>query len=135
MEEVISLMRSYAHRGLKDWGNATALDKRVVLSVLGNKIAETEWQADDTIDAVREDLNLSRCRFIPMPTINHGGMKYCFFLPIRSPGDKLSFDLLLFIDGKKWLGFRFEPADSPQSTHGYGHVQMNKSMIRKQLPM
>jgi hypothetical protein len=134
-EVSVEFQKDYARRGLKDWNNATALNKGLVSSALGNKIAASEWEADDTIEAVREDLNVSRCRFIPMPNVNHGGMKYCFFLPIRSPGDKLSFDLLLFIDGKRWLGFRFEPADSPESTHGYGHVQMNTSMVRKQMSM
>ena len=35
--------------------------------------------------------------------------------------------------GGRWLGFRFEPADSAASTHGYGHVQMNTAMVRKNI--
>src|SRR5436853_1575077 len=77
MDEVITVLKSYARRGLKDWNNATAFNKGLVSSALGNKIAASEWEADDTIEAVREDLNISRCRFIPMPNVNHGGMKYC----------------------------------------------------------
>lgn len=136
MDEIIALLKSYARRGLEDWKKAPDLTKRVVSAVLTYKrIASDEWEADDTIEAVRQDLNMNRIRFIPMPNVNHAGIKHCFFVPIRAAGDRLSFDLLLFIDGGRWLGFRFEPADSPDSTHGYGHVQMNTSMVRKNLAM
>lgn len=38
----------------------------------------------------------------------------------------MAFDLVLIVDDDQSLGFRFEPADKTEdSSHGYGHVQMN----------
>jgi hypothetical protein len=132
-KELIDLLKLYARRGLEDWDKAPGLTKAQVSGTLANKVATKEWEASDTIEAVREEPNIHRCRFIPMPNVNHGGIKQCLFLPIKANDDRIAFDLLLFIDGGRWLGFRFEPADSPASTHGYGHVQMNTSMFRKQV--
>lgn len=133
--ELLGLMKVYARKGLEDWKSAPGSTKTVVLRILANRVATSEWEANNAIEAIREEPTLGRCRFIPMPTVNHTGAKHCFFLPMKAGEGKAAFDLLLFIDGGKWLGFRFEPADAPQSTHGYGHVQLNKVMFRKQIPV
>ncbi len=132
--ELIDLLKPYARRGLEDWRNAASPLKKTVSLALANKIAD-DWGAMDTIDAIQADgaHNLKRARFIPMPTLHHGGIQRCFFLPSRASADTVAFDLLLFIQIGKWLGFRFEPADALPSTHGYGHVQMNKSMFWEQI--
>ena len=129
--ELEKLLKMYARLGLQDWKRAPAQLKSIVTAALANRVATDEWEAGDTINAARNSPNITRCRFIPMPEINHGGMKRCFFLPIKANGGGVAFDLLLLVDGKKWLGLRFEPADLGASTHGYGHVQMCTSMCRQ----
>lgn len=130
--DLVELMKLYARRGIADWNAAPALAKQKASFVLANKIADNEWEAIRTIEANVTEGGDERCMFIPMPNINHSGVQHCFFLPIRMPEQgKAAFDLFLFVDGKNCLGFRFEPADPPDSTHDYGHVQMNRSMFRK----
>lgn len=124
------LMRRYARRGIADWKAAPSASKSIASIALANRIAEHEWEAFRTIDANLKGGADQRSLFIPMPMVNHSGIQHCFFLPINQEG-KIAFDLVLTVGIEQSLGFRFEPADPPDSTHGYGHVQMNRSMFRE----
>lgn len=124
------LMKAYARRGIADWNNSQDASKRIAYFALANKIAQKEWEANRTIDSNLRGGADERCMFIPMPRVNHSGIMHSFFLPIHEAG-KMAFDLLLVVDSEQSLGFRFEPADPPEWSHGYGHVQFNRSMFRK----
>lgn len=126
------LMRLYARLGIVHWRAAPTVSKKIAYFALGNKIASNEWEAFRTIDANLKGGADERCMFIPMPSVNHAGIKHSFFLPINDNG-KTAFDLLLIVDSEQSLGFRFESADPHHWAHGYGHVQFNRSMFRKTL--
>jgi hypothetical protein len=70
-----------------------------------------------------------------MPKHLKTGIDRCFFLPIREKGAKgediTKFELFLLVGGENCLAFRFEPAHPPPTTHGYGHVQMCREMVKK----
>lgn len=132
--DLLELMKRYARQGIADWDKAPALAKQKASIALGNKVADNEWQAFNTIETNLKGVRAESCLFIPMPNVNHDSIKHCFFLPIRIPAQKrMAFDLFLFIDDDKCLGFRFEPADPPDRAHGYGHVQMNCKMCKNSL--
>jgi hypothetical protein len=128
--ELKELMKLYARRGIADWNAAPNASKQLASFALANGIAQKEWEANRTIEANLRGGADERGMFIPMPRINHSDILHCFFLPINHEG-KTAFDLLLIVGSEQCLGFRFEPADRPDRTHGYGHVQMNRSMFRK----
>lgn len=130
--DIENLMWNYARQGIAHWDKAPDAIKRRAIAVLSNRIADKEWQASNTIKNANE--NGADCQFIPMPNINHKGILFCFFLPMRSAnGQKVlfAFDLFLLVDQENCLGFRFEPADPPDQSHGYGHIQMNRTMLNK----
>lgn len=130
-------MKAYALRGREDWKRAPKWLKDRARECLGNKIAENEYEASRTIDATSKGAWDERYRFIPMPNVNHNGVAQGFFLPIREAvkggADQVSFDVFLLVDKDNCLGFRFEPADLPNSSHGYCHVQMNVVMFRESM--
>jgi len=128
--DLTQLMKVYARRGIADWDGAPTTSKRIASFALANKIAQKEWEANRTIDSNLKGGADERSLFIPMPNVNHTGILHSFFLPIKTEG-KVAFDLLLVIASQQSLGFRFEPADPPEWAHGYGHVQLNRSMFRK----
>ena len=128
--DLTKLMKLYARRGIADWNAAPDKSKRIASFALANKIAQNEPQANRTIDANLKAGGDERCLFIPMPRVNHADILHSFFLPIMQD-DKLAIDLLLIIGSQQSLGFRFEPADPPEWAHGYGHVQLNRTMFRK----
>jgi len=74
-------------------------------------------------------------KFIPMPGEQPSGIEHAFFMPIRIDDERTAFDLLLLCPREKCLGFRFEPGDSGDTTHGYGHIQMNRAMCGGDLPV
>ena len=119
------LLRLYATRGLAEWQNLVPLEeRRITRDRLGLKIVENEWEIQNTILSTTNP-NL---RFIPMPRVNHSGIKHCFFLPIGSPHENgMKFELFLVVDEENCLGFRFETADS-EGTHNYNHVQITCQM-------
>lgn len=126
LEELLTL---YAVRGIADWVKAQRSIQDRARRLLRNQIAENRWAVSNVIKASLRGSGTGPSTFIPMPKFRHKGIDQCFFLPIREPqAGKTAFDLLLFVDESNTLGFRFEPADSPESTHGYGHVQLNRSM-------
>lgn len=132
--DLTDLMKLYARRGIQDWNASRPQVRQQASAVLKNKIATNEWEAFRTINANLKGGADERCMFIPMPTVNHGGIQSCFFIPIRVPGNGgTAFDLLLLVDDENGLGFRFEPADPPTMSHSYGHVQMNRMMFRRSI--
>lgn len=133
-QDLIALLKQYARRGIQDWkserlnAEQKQAKEKARLTLNHARIIEAPEQADIFINNVVKDAKDGGCKFIPMPTINHDKIKRCFFSVRLQKEGKTAFDLLLFIDDEKWLGFRFEPADSERSSHGYGHVQMNRAM-------
>ena len=119
------LLLGYANRGLVEWQNCvSAEDRQIICGRLGLKIAENKWQIQN---AIRSPAN-SNSWFIPMPKVNHRGIKHCFFIPIGSPYEnEMKFELFLVVDEQNCLGFRFEAADSG-GTHNYSHVQITPQM-------
>lgn len=97
------------------------------------QIAEDEDDAVNTIGTFYDGTNESELSLIPMPKCGKG-IDQCFFIPVRRKTpigtEEMSFELLLLVQGKKCLAFRFEPAHSVRGRHGYGHVQMSKKMLK-----
>ena len=123
-KDLEELLRRYAKKGLAEWHKLSPNDRKATVNWLGLKIVENNWQIQNTI---RPTGNAMPC-FIPMPKVNHRGIKHCFFLPIGSPHENgMKFELFLVIDEKNCLGFRFETADS-EGTHNYSHVQITPQM-------
>jgi hypothetical protein len=130
------LMRLYARQGIADWRNAPDELRRRARDCLGSgKIADNETEAFVTLNTIYSGTNADRLRFIPMPKRPRGGIERCFFLPIweldADQKQKMAYDLFLLIARRDCLAFRFEQAHLPQTTHGYGHVQMSRLMLRK----
>jgi hypothetical protein len=132
--DVEDLMTRYARRGIANWGDAPNHVKQRAMAALSNNIATHVHEVQQTI----KTLNAAGRKFIPMPRINHDGILFCFFLPMRvvnGENVRFAFDLFLLIDDEHCLGFRFEPADPPDHSHAYGHVQMNRGMLGGNLPV
>lgn len=130
--DIRDLMHNYARQGIACWKDAPNPVKLRAIAVLANKIAENDWQASSTIDGA--NATGAGGRFIPMPNINHDGILFCFFLPMRTKNGEqvqFSYDLFLLIDDENCLGFRFEPSDPADHAHGYAHVQMNRKMLKE----
>lgn len=128
--DVEELMKRYAMHGIAHWGHNTPdhVKQRAAIALSSSNIAENDHEVQQTI----KTLNAAARKFIPMPRINHAGILSCFFLPIRTANGenvRFAFDLFLLVDNENCLGFRFEPADSPDYAHAYGHVQMNCKML------
>jgi hypothetical protein len=133
------LMLLYARRGVADWidwkKTQSELRKRAG-ECLGTKIAENDAEAAVTLNTVYNGRNKDRLRFIPMPKHRKGGIERCFFLPIRevrNGKEKWAFDLFLLVGAKNCLAFRFEQAHPAPSTHDFGHIQMSRKMLRKEI--
>lgn len=134
---VVDLMELYAKKGVDYWlGKETpqALRTRAEGRLGGpTQIANDEDDAVKTIGTFFDGTNASQLSFIPMPKCGKG-IDRCFFLPVRrktpTGTEEMSFELLLLVQGKKCLAFRFEPAHSVRGRHGYGHVQMSKKMLK-----
>lgn len=132
-----SLMELYAKKGVRHWlGKETsqALRTRAEGRLGGpTQIANDEVTAVNTIGTFYDGTNASQLSLIPMPKCGKG-IERCFFLPVRRKTpvgtEEMSFELLLLVQGKKCLAFRFEPAHSVQGRHGYGHVQMSRKMLK-----
>ena len=133
--DLFDLMEQYALRGLDDWRNNTGEDlQRRARECLGMAIADTDWEVRMLIRNACNGGAIGQQKFIPMPNHRHEGIERCFFLPIREHGDeniKMAFDLFLLVDEENCLAFRFEPADPPEQSHNYGHVQLSRRLLRR----
>jgi hypothetical protein len=133
--DLIDLMKLYARRGVEDWNTACGELRGRAAKCLGTGIAEKYDQARVTIDTVYNALNANQLSFIPMPKLSKGKIDRCFFLPVREYDgvqETVAFELFLLVARTDCLAFRFEPAHRlPSTRHGYGHVQMSRTMLRK----
>lgn len=133
--DYIELMRLYARRGIADWKAARYDLKKRAGECLGMPIAENEAEANVTLTTIFNTSNSNRLRFIPMPKHPKSGIERCFFIPLREikggGRETVGFELFLLVARRECLAFRFEPAHPPQSSHGYGHVQLCQKMIKK----
>lgn len=132
---VEELITRYAEYGIAHWySEAPDPIKQRARAALSNKIAQNSYEVGKTIKSV----NGANRMFIPMPLVNHAGIRSCFFLPIRLEGGqnaRFAFELFLLVDLENCLGFRFEPADHGGRAHAYGHVQINRRMLGGDLPV
>lgn len=135
--DYLELMKLYARRGLTDWKNTPFELRKRAEKCLGNAIADNEAQANITIQTLYNGQNIEQLRFIPMPKHPSKGIDRCFFLPIRQmrPGgaETVAFDLFLLVTRTECLAFRFEPAHPGPTLHDYGHMQLSRSMLRKNI--
>lgn len=130
-QDLRKLLKTYSLLGVAHWNDeADDETKEVARAALPNRIAEGEYEAGAIIDSKLKRGGDPRALFIPMPLVNHSGILHCFFLPMPE-AERMAFDLVLIIDADHSLGFRFEPAEEAESTHGYGHVQMNRTMFHR----
>jgi hypothetical protein len=131
------LMWLYARQGIADWLEADdALKKRARECLGAGGIAESNSEARGTIGTIYDGTNSDCLRFIPMPKVPvNSGIDRCFFLPIRQlkrdGREIVGFELFMLVARTDCLAFRFEPAHSPRSAHGYGHAQLCREMHRK----
>jgi hypothetical protein len=123
-EDVISLVKAYARRGIEDWKSVKAETHAKTLRLLGNhRLAQNTQESDNAIPRAIRGQN-ARMLFFPMPNKNQGKhIEQCLFSLRRVDDNRTSFDLLLLCHNGSWLGFRFEPPDEIGS-HGFSHVQM-----------
>jgi hypothetical protein len=144
------LMKLYARRGVAEWEKAPAERRNRAPTCLGLAIADDDDQAAVALGAIytkdiaerfrageMEEMD-SRFRYIPMPTFpKKTGIECSFFLPIREQGNdgRTTFDLFLIITGRNCIGFRFEPAHPVPNIHGYGHAQMCRALLRRNLAL
>jgi len=133
---LFDLIELYARRGVDDWAKAPPnLQSRAATCFMATQIATSYQDAADTLSTIYNGTNANKLSFIPMPKPGKSQkIDRCFFLPIRqktASGEKMYFELVLLVSGTDCLAFRFEPADRPTWRHGYGHIQMNKKMLKK----
>lgn len=134
------LMELYARRGVADWKTADSrLRKRAGECLAATQIAAREEDAIDTIKTFYTGKNVNDLSFIPMPKPGKNPIERCFFLPIRERKpdgtETLALELLVLVARKDCLAFRFEPAHHATSRHGYGHLQMNRKMVKGSIPI
>jgi hypothetical protein len=135
-DEAINFMKAYALRGIRDWRHASSAIKTRAQRLLPDRLAQSDREAEATIYSIRK--GMKKARFIPMPDPQPSRIDHSFFMPIRIDDNRTAFDLLILCPlargtavqatTEKCLGFRFEPADADDTTHAYGHVQMNRAM-------
>jgi hypothetical protein len=126
--DTIAFMRRYALQGVADWrDDVPNTTKTRARDLLHNLLGESDYDATTTIESVLG--GTKSAKFIPMPGEQPSGIEHSFFMPIRIDAARAAFDLLLLCPHEKCLGFRFEPGDSGDTTHSYGHIQMNRAMF------
>jgi hypothetical protein len=127
-DDVISLLKAYARRGIEDWKSVEKGTSDKTLSLLGyHRLVQNPQQSDNAIPQAISGQN-ARMLFFPMPNKNQGKhIDQCLFSVRRVDDNRASFDLLLLCHNGKWLGFRFEPRDD-NGSHGYSHVQMSRKV-------
>lgn len=138
-EATVDLILRYAKLGLKDWGHgrrrSTELQGRV-RHLLSDRVATEVWQIASVIrGACGGGQGSGRGFFIPMPRDHHASIRQSLFHPRCDASGRVSFDLLILPDEANCLGFRFEPAESPSSTHAYAHLQLCRSLCGLDLPV
>jgi len=127
-QDAIEFMMAYAKRGVRYWESAVKdATKTRALRLLQNQVATNDDEVKVIINSVRS--GAKRVLYVPMPKAHRADIELCLFLPVRVDDNKTSFELLMLLESdERCLAFRFEPADPGDTTHGYGHIQMNRRM-------
>ena len=120
--DLYELMKRYAAVGFEDWNATNGATRKRAQVCLQYQILESEHHITRT-----------PAKFLPMPKLRGKGIDFGFFMPrtINYHGhEKLAFDLFLLVSGSKNLAFRFEPADNPNRSHNYAHIQFCRKFRR-----
>ena len=134
--DLLLLMEAYAILGYEEWNQTTPGKTKVQEKMrLQYRIVESDWQVQNQIRNVhsREPTN-----FFPIRKHRHDGIDRCFFMPRKVGDDEvlaLAFDLVLFVTEEILLAFRFEPADRPEYSHNFPHVQFCRMVAGRQLDL
>src|SRR3712207_1131694 len=132
------LLLRYSILGFEGWRRADDdLIERANL-ILQGQIVERDRDVRQIIGDIygrrRSDVPL----MIPTPK-PHRHIEQAFFLPLfqtwNGQASMLSFDLLLIVNDRNCLAYRWEPAEMPDddetTTHEYGHVQLCKRLANR----
>ena len=126
--DAMTLITAYARLGINLWKAADSATKQRARNVFGNYLEDNDIKAKFALRSLMD--GKEGALFIPMPKIGHHGIERCYFA-LRSKGDRLSYDLLLFCEAERYLGFRFDPPE--EGTHAYAQIQMNRAMLHGDL--
>jgi hypothetical protein len=138
-EWIEQLLFRYAELGLQQWIDEDNDDlKRRADTVLDGRIVDSLSGIRDTIADIYAFRLCDEPLLIPTPKPkDRDQVEQGFFLPLYesrdNQGPTLSFDLFLIVKGRNCLAYRWEPADNPDGTHGYGHVQMCTALVKGNL--
>ena len=127
------LARAYARLGLQHWQGESQDVKNNARSI-GVAIATNVRVAERVVDEPFEPdaENGAPLMLIPMPCWQKK-VYAAFFAPwLATDGgpDELSFDLVVLLQQSGPIAFRFEPGSGQNTTHGYEHVQLSRSLGR-----
>lgn len=138
-KELSDLLWLYARRGIADWQQAPSVLRKRATECLGWEIADNEAEAVRTLNTIYNGTNAKQLRFIPMPRHpRKPGFERSFFIPVcKSNGTRLSvgFELFLLVNASRMncLAYRFEPAHDLPSVHNYGHVQLSRALLHREI--
>ena len=123
-DSLSELIKEYALYGFKQWKNADLdLHSRARIC-LQNMVVSSQSEFDYEI------YKPSHEKLFPMPTGSYQkDLNYCFF---RTENWE-SFQLCILLSEASSLAFRFEPADQPNSSHNYAHVQFCRKLKSRKL--
>lgn len=132
-----SLVLPYARLGVKKWKSKSSNPQiqTEVEKALEGRIADNEYMANQAITRPfrpNQD-DPDRLVLVPMPC-ERKGMAGAFFAPVSSSIAEPSFDLVVMMT-KGNIAFRFEPGDEDGWAHGYGHVQLSRSIGHRSLTL
>lgn len=132
------LLLAYARLGLRHWARESPRVKARARR-LGVDIAEKNAVAERAVTSPfrKSAVNRNPMRLIPMPC-KQNRVFAAFFVPWVGSGGRggLSFDLVVLSQQGPPFAFRFEPRSQyPMTPHGYDHVQLNESLIQRQVAL
>ncbi len=136
-KEVIKGMEAYALLGFSEWNNETDLIQKRERLRLKQKVVANEWALRAQIrNVTNTNFDGDATSFMPIRRCRHDGINRCFFLPRRVGNDgSLAFDLVFFVTQHEELAFRFEPADPPDYSHNYPHVQFSRMVAGRRVKL
>ena len=135
-EPIKELLQKYAKLGWKHWNKQPNDEKQRASKQIGVEIAACEWSA---MNAATVPFRPGKSMLlVPMPC-KPKNKPTSFFVPWTDGefNTDLSFDLVILLDQSPHpFAFRFEPAEQGiSSTHGYNHVQLSKSLGKREVPV
>lgn len=143
-EDLWTFIQAYSLKGINDWAKvASDATRGRAEKCLRLAIADE----DDIYHRVLPSLrNHSASQlYVPMPS-HSSSIDWTFFRPTSTysqSGVKLTLDLFLLVGEdetkgiddplrNRCLAFRWEHAEHPTKSHGYAHVQMSRSTMKKE---